>query len=60
MRKIILTVALLLNSCASISGKSLAQAFDWLTDLNTGLVCAKAECDAELKPSPKGTVIGFW
>ena len=43
-----------------IAGKSLSEAFLWLKELNQGKTCQSLECAAELKPSPKGTVPGFW
>ena len=42
------------------AGKTLAEAFDWLKDLNAGKNCPVAECDTKLEATPKGTVPGFW
>ena len=44
-----------------IAGKNLTEAFDWLKELNANnKSCPNTECTAELKPSLKGTVPGFW
>ncbi len=43
-----------------ISGKSRDEAYDWLKELNAGNFCPIQECKTELKPSPQGTVPGFW
>lgn len=40
--------------------QTLAEAFDWLKELNAGTKCPIAECATPLKPTPKGTVPGFW
>ncbi len=40
--------------------RTLADAFNWLKELNQGKTCPNTECEATLKPSPKGTVPGFW
>lgn len=45
---------------SEIAGKSLVQAFDWLKELNAGQSCPNSECDADLKPTPKGSIPGFW
>jgi hypothetical protein len=45
---------------SEIAGKSLAQALDWLKELNAGQICPISECDADLKPTPRGSVPGFW
>lgn len=43
-----------------IAGKSYAEAAGWLKELNAGKACPNKECSAALKPSPRGTVPGFW
>jgi len=43
-----------------ISGNSLAEQTEWLKQMNAGKTCEKIECEKELKPSPRGTVPGFW
>ncbi len=43
-----------------ISGKSSNEAYDGLKELNSGNFCPIQECKTELKPSPQGTVPGFW
>ena len=43
-----------------IANKTFKEAFDWLEELNKGTNCPNIECTQELKPSPKGTVPGFW
>lgn len=40
--------------------KTLAEAFDWLKELNAGKSCPVAECASPLTATPKGTVPGFW
>lgn len=40
--------------------KSRTEVFDWLKELNQGKSCPNTECPTALKPSPKGTVPGFW
>jgi hypothetical protein len=48
------------NLRKDLAGKSLSEAFDWLKELNAGKTCPIRECATHLKPSPKGTVPGFW
>ena len=43
-----------------VAGKTLNEAFSWLDDLNKGQSCPNSECSKKLKPSPVGTVPGFW
>lgn len=43
-----------------IANKTFKEAFDWLEELNKGTSCPNTECAQKLKPSPKGTVPGFW
>lgn len=43
-----------------ISGKNLAEQVEWLKQVNEGRTCDKTECQKDLKPSPRGTVPGFW
>lgn len=43
-----------------ISGKNLAEQVEWLKQLNDGKMCEKTECQKDLKPSPRGTIPGFW
>lgn len=42
------------------AGKSLAEAFEWLKELNAGKKCPIRECTESLKTSPQGIVPGFW
>lgn len=42
------------------TGKSLKEAFAWVSSLNSGKNCAIKECPAERRPSPRGTIPGFW
>jgi hypothetical protein len=44
----------------SQAGKNLKDALEWVQDLNAGKSCPNQQCTKELKPSPKGTVPGFW
>lgn len=39
---------------------SLQDRFEWLASFNEGKQCSNQECEKELKPSPRGTVPGFW
>jgi hypothetical protein len=42
-------------------GRSIEQSLKWVNELNDGKGCAPAkECEKPLKPSPRGTVPGFW
>ncbi len=41
-------------------GKSYAETIDRLKELNAGKACPAKECPTALKPSPEGTVPGFW
>lgn len=45
---------------SEVARKNLAQAFDWLKELNAGQSCPNDECEADLKPTPKGSIPGFW
>lgn len=47
---------------AQHAGKTLAEAREWLNELNAGKSCVAAswECNKALKASPRGTVAGFW
>ena len=42
------------------SAKIRSEVFAWLKELNQGKTCPNSECSKPLKPSPKGTVPGFW
>jgi hypothetical protein len=42
------------------SGKNFKEALEWIGELNTGKDCPHQLCTNELRPSPKGTVPGFW
>lgn len=44
----------------SYSGHSLQKGYEMLAIVNKGKKCPNVECSAPLKPSPKGTVPGFW
>lgn len=44
----------------SQAGKNLKEALEWVQELNAGKSCPTQQCTKELKPSPKGTVPGFW
>ncbi len=33
---------------------------NWVSSMNQGQECKKLECEVELKPTPKGTILGFW
>jgi hypothetical protein len=41
-------------------GRSLAESIAWLKSMNGKNDCPKTYCDNDLKPSPRGTVVGFW
>ena len=42
-------------------GSTLSQQYDWLSSINEGKNdCPTAECQHELKPTPKGSIPGFW
>jgi hypothetical protein len=41
-------------------GQALSAAFQWLKELNAGKSCPVKECDEALKPTPRGSVPGFW
>ena len=40
--------------------KTRTEVFVWLKELNQGKTCPNTECTKSLKPSPKGTIPGFW
>lgn len=40
--------------------KTRTEVYKWLGELNQGKTCPNTECIKSLKPSPKGTVPGFW
>ena len=40
--------------------QTLKEAFRWIKELNQGKSCPNKECTTVLKPTPKGTVPGFW
>lgn len=42
------------------SGHSLEERYAWLTSINQGKACSDIECPVPRKPSPRGTVPGFW
>ncbi len=42
------------------AGKTYTEALDWLKELNAGKICPNKECSAQIKPSPKSSVPGFW
>lgn len=43
------------------TGKTKADKIDWLKSMNVGHTCPDIECKMdELKPTPKGSVPGFW
>ena len=50
------------NLRVEATGKSINEVFDRLDELNKGnnKNCPKEYCPADLKPTPRGTVIGFW
>jgi len=48
------------NIRVEYTGKTSQQALDWLDTLNSGHDCPKQECDTKLKPTPKGSLSGFW
>ena len=43
------------------TGRSLNDSFKWVDELNKGSSCAPAtECKTSLKPTPEGSIPGFW
>lgn len=49
------------NKRIEYTGRTLADSFKWINELNKGTACAPAiECSSALVPSPSGTVPGFW
>lgn len=40
--------------------KTLTESYEFIKELNQGKSCPNSECKEVLKPSPKGTVPGFW
>jgi hypothetical protein len=43
-----------------VSGNNLSQATEWIQELNEGKNCPDQYCSKQLKPTPKGSVPGFW
>lgn len=43
------------------TGRTIEKMVEWVATLNAGTTCPPAgQCDSPLKPSPQGTVPGFW
>lgn len=40
--------------------RTMAETYVWLKELNQGKKCPEKECSENLKPTPKGSVPGFW
>ena len=52
---------LLAQKMTESQGRTISDASTWVQRLNKEQSCGPAkECSQELRPSPKGTVPGFW
>lgn len=40
--------------------RSIGESIAWVQSMNQGKDCPKAECPQRLKPTPKGSIPGFW
>ena len=48
------------NERTKDGGRSLERQYDWLKKLNEGKSCPHVQCQKPLKPTPKGTIPGYW